>query len=69
MVIVDLCLQATRINFIFDDQALEVRQRSSEEPQENAFVGGESRWDYSTFTNWEFWWPNFPVLVYFKVNA
>lgn len=21
---------------------------------------------YSTFVNWELWWPNFPVLVYFK---
>jgi len=21
---------------------------------------------YDTFTNWEFWWPGFPVLVYFK---
>jgi hypothetical protein len=21
---------------------------------------------YSTFVNWEFWWPNFPILVYFK---
>lgn len=21
---------------------------------------------YSTFINWEFWWPNFPILVYFK---
>ena len=24
------------------------------------------RFRYSTFTNWEFWWPGFPVLVYFK---
>lgn len=21
---------------------------------------------YSTFVNWELWWPNFPILVYFK---
>ncbi|CAA2964553.1 Hypothetical predicted protein [Olea europaea subsp. europaea] len=32
----------------------------------NAFVGGKSRWKYSTFVNWELWWPNFPILVYFK---
>jgi len=33
---------------------------------ENTFVGGENRWRFDTFTNWEFWWPNFPILVYFK---
>uniref|UniRef100_A0A7N0U554 DUF3119 family protein n=1 Tax=Kalanchoe fedtschenkoi TaxID=63787 RepID=A0A7N0U554_KALFE len=37
-----------------------------EDSGENAFVGGKNRWKYSTFVNWEFWWPNFPVLVYFK---
>ncbi|PPS04871.1 hypothetical protein GOBAR_AA15804 [Gossypium barbadense] len=21
---------------------------------------------YSTFVNWELWWPSFPILVYFK---
>ena len=34
---------------------------------DNAFVGGENRWAYDTFVNWEYWWPAFPVLVYFKV--
>ncbi|XP_007013442.2 PREDICTED: uncharacterized protein LOC18588757 isoform X2 [Theobroma cacao] len=33
---------------------------------ENVFVGGKNRWKYSTFVNWELWWPSFPVLVYFK---
>ncbi|KAL7259789.1 hypothetical protein ACSBR1_005621 [Camellia fascicularis] len=37
-----------------------------EESGENVFVGGKNRWKYSTFVNWELWWPNFPVLVYFK---
>ena len=23
-------------------------------------------YSYSSFVNWELWWPNFPVLVYFK---
>ena len=36
---------------------------------ENAFVGGRNRWRYDTFVNWEFWWPGFPVLVYFKVRT
>lgn len=34
---------------------------------ENRFVGGESRWKYDTWTNWEVY-PNeaLPVLMYFK---
>jgi hypothetical protein len=36
---------------------------------ENAFVGGQNRWSYDSFVNWEFWWPAFPVLVYFKVGV
>ncbi len=39
-----------------------------QEETENAFVGGANRWRYDTFVNWEFWWPGFPVLVYFKVR-
>jgi hypothetical protein len=27
---------------------------------------GIGNYSYSAFTNWEFWWPAFPVLVYFK---
>eukprot|EP00850_Spirogloea_muscicola_P020184 SM000209S06363 [mRNA] locus=s209:75200:76362:+ [translate_table: standard] len=62
-----LLFQTTRVRFQFDDEALEVvigEQAASS--GENAFVGGENRWKFSTFTNWEFWWPQFPVLVYFK---
>ncbi|KAK1298302.1 hypothetical protein QJS10_CPB14g01047 [Acorus calamus] len=33
-----------------------------EESGENVFVGGKNRWKYSTFINWELWWPNFPIL-------
>ena len=33
---------------------------------DNAFVGGDNRWSFDKFVNWEFWWPGFPVLVYFK---
>lgn len=35
---------------------------------DNVFVGGRNRWPYESFINWEFWWPGFPVLVYFKVG-
>uniref|UniRef100_A0A803LHB1 DUF3119 family protein n=1 Tax=Chenopodium quinoa TaxID=63459 RepID=A0A803LHB1_CHEQI len=59
--------QATRVRFVFDDEALEVKVGSElQESGENVFVGGKNRWKYSSFVNWEFWWPNFPILVYFK---
>lgn len=67
-----LAVQATRVRFVFDDDALEVvvsGKAPGEEAgaaTENAFVGGRNRWAYDSFVNWEFWWPGFPVLVYFK---
>ena len=38
-----------------------------EKSGENAFVGGENRWNYDTWTNWEVY-PNeqLPILMYFK---
>eukprot|EP00262_Sarcandra_glabra_P002245 TRINITY_DN1250_c0_g1_i2.p1 TRINITY_DN1250_c0_g1~~TRINITY_DN1250_c0_g1_i2.p1 ORF type:complete len:256 (-),score=29.99 TRINITY_DN1250_c0_g1_i2:209-976(-) len=57
----------TRVRFVFDEEALEVKVGEQlQESGENVFVGGKNRWKYSTFVNWEFWWPNFPILVYFK---
>ncbi|KAG5113247.1 hypothetical protein JHK82_036516 [Glycine max] len=62
-----LLFQTTRVRFVFDDEALEVKiGEQLQESGENVFVGGKNRWKYSTFVNWEFWWPNFPILVYFK---
>ncbi|KAL4440426.1 hypothetical protein ABPG75_003427 [Micractinium tetrahymenae] len=61
-----LAFQANRVRFVFDDEALEVVVGPGKQKSENAFVGGENRWAYSTFVNWEYWWPSFPVLVYFK---
>ncbi|XP_021895133.1 uncharacterized protein LOC110812620 [Carica papaya] len=62
-----LLFQTTRVRFVFDEEALEVRIGDQlAESGENVFVGGKNRWKYSTFVNWELWWPNFPVLVYFK---
>lgn len=56
--------------FQFEPDALEVLVAGKEEQQtENAFVGGRNRWRYDTFINWELWWPNFPILVYFKVRT
>ncbi|XP_061345256.1 uncharacterized protein LOC133291090 isoform X2 [Gastrolobium bilobum] len=62
-----LLFQTTRVRFVFDDEALEVKIGDQlQESGDNVFVGGRNRWKYSTFVNWEFWWPNFPILVYFK---
>ena len=61
-----LFTQASRVQFVFDDEALEVLIKSNK--SENKFVGGQNRWAYDSFTNWEFWWNKFPVLVYFKVR-
>lgn len=62
-----LLFQTTRVRFVFDDEALEVKVGEElDESGENVFVGGKNRWKYSTFVNWELWWPNFPILVYFK---
>ncbi|XP_047323373.1 uncharacterized protein LOC124927073 [Impatiens glandulifera] len=62
-----LLFQTTRVRFVFDQEALEVKVGNElEESGENVFVGGKNRWKYSSFVNWELWWPNFPILVYFK---
>merc|ERR1711924_38406 len=61
-----------RVKFKFDSQSLEVLL-GGDEPEEmvssgeNVFVGGENKWAFSSFVNWEiFPSPKFPVLVYFK---
>ncbi|OAE21728.1 hypothetical protein AXG93_1275s1390 [Marchantia polymorpha subsp. ruderalis] len=62
-----LLVQTTRVRFVFDDEGLEVKiGEELKDSQENVFVGGKNKWPYSSFVNWELWWPNFPVLVYFK---
>lgn len=62
-----LLFQTTRVRFVFDDDALEVKVgQELEDSGENVFVGGKNRWKYSSFVNWELWWPSFPILVYFK---
>uniref|UniRef100_A0A2P2KZC1 DUF3119 family protein n=1 Tax=Rhizophora mucronata TaxID=61149 RepID=A0A2P2KZC1_RHIMU len=62
-----LLFQTTRVRFVFDNEALEVKVGDQlQDSGENVFVGGKNRWKYSTFVNWELWWPNFPILVYFK---
>jgi hypothetical protein len=62
-----LAIQATRVKFVFEPDALEVLIAADGAKTDNAFVGGRNRWAYASFKNWEiFPSPAFPVLVYFK---
>ena len=61
-------MQATNVRFRFEDQALSVVFGASQQEVQNVIVGGENRWEYGLFTNWELWWPGFPILVYFKAR-
>lgn len=77
-----ICVQTFRIRFVFDEEAFEVKTLdltdidlskifSSEvalgTTGENFAVGGENRWKYDSFVNWEFFpSKDLPVLVYFK---
>ena len=56
------------MKFVFEDDSLEVVLGEQQAETENAFVGGENKWAFSAFTNWEYWFPGFPVLVYFKAS-
>ncbi|KAM0847059.1 hypothetical protein ACQ4PT_055271 [Festuca glaucescens] len=43
-----LLFQTTRVRFVFDDEALEVKVGNKlQESGENVFVGGKNRWKYS----------------------
>ncbi|CAM9376808.1 unnamed protein product [Choristocarpus tenellus] len=66
-----LAFQASRVKFEFDEEAMEVKigvgDGELERSGENRFVGGENRWRYDTWTNWECY-PSekLPVLMYFR---
>jgi len=70
-----LVFQTLRIRFVFDDDAFEVKTKPLDdlfssgltETGDNFAVGGENRWSYSSFVNYDFF-PSeaLPVLVYFK---
>lgn len=74
-----LSFQASRLRFRFsetdldlvfieplgdDSQALTADAASSGDNKLQG--GGLNKWSLKSVTNWEFWWPGFPVLVYFK---
>jgi len=73
-----LAVQATRIRFVFDETSFELKnagggdgdgdeQENLISSGENFVVGGENRWRYDSFVNYDFF-PNrgLPILVYFK---
>ena len=72
-----LVVQTLRIRFVFDDTDFEVKTKAFEEifsgdaglgtTGDNFAVGGDNRWAYSSFVNWDFF-PSeaLPILVYFK---
>jgi hypothetical protein len=49
-----------------DDTALAASTASSGDNKLQG--GGANKWSLESITNWEFWWPGFPVLVYYKEN-
>mmetsp|Transcript_45737 Transcript_45737/g.145733 ORF Transcript_45737/g.145733 Transcript_45737/m.145733 type:complete len:209 (+) Transcript_45737:18-644(+) len=62
-------IQANNVKFVFGPEHLEVKvgsDVSDMRESDNKIVGGANKWRYDTFTNWEMWWPGFPILVYFK---
>lgn len=69
-------VQTTRVRFVFDSTSFELKSGgdSLTSSGENVVVGGENRWRYDSFVNWEFFpkgWidqPQGPILVYFKEN-
>lgn len=70
-------VQTARVRFVFDEEAFEVKAKEidslfADDSQlissgENFAVGGENRWKYESFVNWDFFpSEDLPILVYFK---
>ena len=76
-----LAFQASRVRFRFSDTDLDVVfiepgaddstaiDVDTESSGDNKLQGGgANKWSFDSVTNWEFWFPGFPVLVYYKEN-
>jgi len=66
-------VQTFRLNFVCDDNAFSLQDTTNKDNVgENVVVGGENRWTYDSFVNYDFFpkgWidqPQGPILVYFK---
>ena len=63
-----LAFQTTTLRFAFDEDSFSlVSAGGAKLERENVVVGGENKWKYSSFSNYDFL-PSreFPVLVYFR---
>lgn len=63
-----LAFQTTTLRFAFDEDSFSLVSASGAKlEQENVVVGGENKWKYSSFSNYDFL-PSrdFPILVYFR---
>jgi len=62
-----LTFQTTSLRFGFDDDSFSLVRSDGSSLGENVVVGGENKWAYSSFLNWDFLpSSNFPILVYFR---
>eukprot|EP00591_Stephanopyxis_turris_P001338 CAMPEP_0195527780 /NCGR_PEP_ID=MMETSP0794_2-20130614/29696_1 /TAXON_ID=515487 /ORGANISM="Stephanopyxis turris, Strain CCMP 815" /LENGTH=224 /DNA_ID=CAMNT_0040658775 /DNA_START=33 /DNA_END=707 /DNA_ORIENTATION=- len=62
-----LTFQTTTLRFGFDDDSFSLVKNDGSSLGENVVVGGENKWGYSSFKNWDFLpSADFPILVYFR---
>ena len=62
-----LAYQTSSLRFAFDDTAFSLMKSDGSRLDDNIVVGGENRWAYKDFVNWQFLpSKDFPILVYFK---
>ena len=76
-----LSFQASRVRFRFSETDLDVvfiqpgesdgeaAKAETDSSGDNKLQGGgANKWSFESVQNWEFWFPGFPVLVYYKEN-
>lgn len=62
-----LAFQTTTLRFGFDDTSFSLVKSDGTSLGENVVVGGENKWDYKSFKNYDFLpSADFPILVYFR---
>ena len=62
-----LAFQTTTLRFGFDDDSFSLVKSNGSPMSENVVVGGENKWKYTSFKNYDFLpSADFPILVYFR---
>ena len=62
-----LAFQTTTLRFGFDEDSFSLLKSDGSAFGENVVVGGENKWAYSSFKNYDFLpSADFPILVYFR---